>query len=77
MIHYSEEDEKTEMALELERKIRKRGLTHQQAAEFLCLSDDELSTILRLKLAGFSAERLLNFCDAIGKNRPILRSNLS
>jgi predicted XRE-type DNA-binding protein len=68
-IAYNQEYEKTEMALEIERKIRKRGLTHKQAAEILGIEEHQLSTILRLKLAGFSSEKLLNFSDILGKGR--------
>ena len=31
------------MAMEIERKIRQRGLTHQQAAEILGINEDQLS----------------------------------
>jgi len=65
----NEEQEKTQMALEIERKIRQNGLTYQQAEEILGLQEDQLSNILRLKLAGFSSEKLLNFCDTLGKGR--------
>lgn len=64
---YNEELGKTQMAMEIERKIKQRGLTHQQAAEVLGIQEDQLSTLLRLKLAGFSSEKLLNFCDILGK----------
>lgn len=65
----SYELEKTEMAIEIERKIKKRNLTHQQAAEILGIDEHQLSTLLRLKLAGFSSEKLLNFSDILGKGR--------
>ncbi|MBS0654732.1 MAG: XRE family transcriptional regulator [Verrucomicrobia bacterium] len=68
-IAYSQECEKTELALEIERKIRQNGLTHQQTAVILGIDDEQLSNIFRLKLAGFSAETLLNFCDTLGKGR--------
>ncbi len=66
---YNEELGKTEMAMEIERKIRQRGLTHQQAAEILGIDEDQLSSLLRIKLAAFSSEQLMNFCDNLGKGR--------
>jgi predicted XRE-type DNA-binding protein len=54
------------LAIEIKQAIESRGLTQQQAAVILGLDQPKISAIVRGRLDGFSAERLLRFLTELG-----------
>lgn len=52
--------------------IRLRGLSQKDAAELLRTDQAKVSAILRGRISGFSADRLLRFLAALGHNVTIV-----
>ncbi|MBX4932179.1 helix-turn-helix domain-containing protein [Rhizobium bangladeshense] len=68
-IELTPEDEiKIEIAREITRVIQMREYTQKQVAELLCTDQAKVSNIVRGRLSGFSAERLLRFLLSLGVN---------
>jgi len=56
---------KAGLALEIERIIRKRGLTQAQAGKILGIDQPKVSALRNGRLGGFSVERLIRFLNAL------------
>jgi predicted XRE-type DNA-binding protein len=54
---------KAGLALEIERIIRKRGLTQAEAGKILGIDQPKVSALRRGRLGGFSVERLIRFLN--------------
>ena len=63
-----EELAKADLAIEITRQIRERGLTQTEAAMLLGTAQSKISAIRRGKLAHFTYDRLLRFLNILGCN---------
>lgn len=63
---------KAELAREIERLIRERGLTQTQAARVLGVAQSDISNLYRGRLAGYSMERLYRFLTTLGQDVQIV-----
>ncbi len=63
---------KAGLALEIERIIRKRGLTQAQAGKVLGIDQPKVSALRCGRLSGFSVERLLRFLNALDRDVEIV-----
>ncbi len=63
---------KASLALEIERIIRKRGLTQAQAGKLLGIDQPKVSALRHGKLSGFSVERLIRFLNALDRDVEIV-----
>jgi len=59
---------RSELMIQLEREILDRGLTQQQAAELLEVSQPRISDLVKGKIEKFSIDMLVNMLAAFGKN---------
>ncbi len=59
---------KATLSIEIERAIKKRGLTQEQAANIMGVDQPKVSAIVRGRLAGFSMERLTVMLMRLGKD---------
>jgi len=57
---------KSVLAIHIDKVIKKRHLTQQEAGEILGISQPKVSAIIKGRLDGFSAERLLRFLNVLG-----------
>jgi predicted XRE-type DNA-binding protein len=57
---------KAELARQITRIIKARGLTQTQAAQILHIDQAKVSALARGHLRGFSADRLFRFLNALG-----------
>ena len=57
---------KAKLTSEIAQLIEKKGLTQVQAAERMGLDQPKVSRLLRGKLSGFSADRLLTILNRLG-----------
>ena len=58
---------KVELAMEVNRLLRKRGLTQAGRAEALGILPPHVSDLVRYRLDRFSVERLMNFLASLGR----------
>ncbi len=58
--------EKANLAYEIFRTIRDRGLTQREAAKIMGVDQPKVSAIIRGNLKGFSLERLIGLCKKLG-----------
>jgi len=63
---------KARLALEIERTIRKRGLTQARAGEILEIDQPKVSALRNGRLSGFSVERLIRFLNALNRDVEIV-----
>lgn len=63
---------KARLAYEIEKSIRKRGLTQSEAAKILGIDQPKVSAMRNGKLSGFSVERLIRFLNALSRDVEIL-----
>jgi predicted XRE-type DNA-binding protein len=63
---------KAGLALEIERIIRKRGLTQAQAGKLLGIDQPKVSALRHGRLSGFSVERLIRFLNALDRDVEIV-----
>lgn len=63
---------KVQLALAIQREIAERGWSQAQAAEVLSINQPKVSALLRIRLDGFSVERLMNFLTALGHDVEIV-----
>jgi predicted XRE-type DNA-binding protein len=63
---------KASLALEIERVIRKRGLSQAAAAEALGIDQPKVSALRNGRLNGFSVERLIRFLNALDRDVEIV-----
>lgn len=63
---------KAQLALEIERVIRKRALTQHQAARVLGIDQPKVSALRHGRLRGFSVERLIRFLNALDQDVEIV-----
>lgn len=63
---------KAELAREIERLIKERGLTQTAAARILGVTQPDVSDLFRGRLGGFSMERLYRFLNALGRDVQIV-----
>jgi predicted XRE-type DNA-binding protein len=63
---------KAELAARIAVTIEKRGLTQVKAAQLLHVTQADVSDLIRGKLKGFSAERLLRFLNSLGQDVEIV-----
>jgi predicted XRE-type DNA-binding protein len=68
VVKLDEDSEKESLVTDIEWVIRQRNFTQEEAAKIMGITQPELSTVTRRKLAGFSAERLLNFSDRLNRH---------
>ena len=59
---------KAELAAEITRIIRGRHLTQAQAADLLGIDQPKVSRLVRGKLEGFTAERLMRYLTYLGRD---------
>ena len=59
---------KADLAIEIIGVIRKRGLTQQQAAAMLGVGQPKVSAIMRGRLDGISAMKLIEHLNKLGQN---------
>jgi len=59
---------RSELMIQLEREILDRGLTQQQAAELLEVSQPRISDLIKGKIEKFSIDMLVNMLAAFGKD---------
>jgi predicted XRE-type DNA-binding protein len=58
---------KVELAMEVNRLLRERGLTQAGSAEALGIRQPHVSDLVRYRLDRFSVERLMNFLTGLGR----------
>jgi len=63
---------KAKLASRICQLIEERGLTQMQAAKILGLDQPKISALMRGKLSGFSADRLLRFLNDLGQEVDII-----
>ncbi len=56
------------LAVEIVRIIRERGLRQAEAARRLGLPQPKVSALMNYRLGGFSAEKLMRFLTALGRD---------
>ncbi len=59
---------KAELARQIGALIRSRHLSQRKAADMLGVDQPKISALLHGRLAGFSADRLLRFLNALGQD---------
>jgi len=59
---------KVELAMEVNRLLRKRGLTQAGSAKALGILQPHVSDLVRYRLDRFSVERLMNFLTRLGRD---------
>lgn len=59
---------KAELAAEISRIIRGRHLTQTQAADLLGIDQPKVSRLMRGRLEGFTAERLMRYLTYLGRD---------
>ena len=59
---------KVELAVQVNRVLRERGVTQAQAARRLAILQPHVSDLVRYRLNRFSVERLLQFLALLGKD---------
>jgi predicted XRE-type DNA-binding protein len=57
---------KAQLAMQIRRFIEQKDWTQAEAAEVIGLDQPKVSNLLRGRLAGFSADRLLNILNRLG-----------
>src|SRR6202162_4761823 len=57
---------KSVLAIHIQRVIKKRRLTQEEAGQILGISQPKVSAILKGRLDGFSTERLFRFLNVLG-----------
>jgi predicted XRE-type DNA-binding protein len=62
------------LAYEIERSIRKLGLTQRQAASLLGVDQPKVSALRNGRLSGFSVGRLIRFLNALNRDVEIVVS---
>ncbi len=63
---------KAELARQIERIVRSRGLTQAEAAKVLGVDQGKVSALVRGRLSGFSTDRLFRFLAALGSRVEIV-----
>jgi predicted XRE-type DNA-binding protein len=63
---------KAGLAAEIERIIRKRGLSQADAAKILGIDQPKISALRNGRLSGFSVERLIRFLNALDRDVEIV-----
>ena len=63
---------KASLALEIERAIRKRGLSQAAAAQALGIDQPKISALRNGQLNGFSVERLIRFLNSLDRDVEIV-----
>ncbi len=63
---------KAQIAANICRVIRQRGLSQRQAAEILGVDQPKVSALMRGRLEGFSCDRLLRFLNALGRDIEVI-----
>ena len=59
---------KLRLAVEIVRIIRARGLRQTKVAHSLGISQPKVSALMNYRLGGFSAEKLMHFLTALGRD---------
>src|SRR3989304_2135500 len=65
---------KARLAYEIEKRIRKRGLTQAGAGKALGIDQPKVSALRNGRLSGFSVERLIRFLNALNRDVEIVVS---
>ena len=63
---------KAELASKISSLIDEKNFTQMEAAELLGIDQPKVSALVRGRLSGFSAERLLRFLNALGSDVEIV-----
>ena len=63
---------KVQLAIAINRILRQRKVTQDEAARLLQITQPKVSALANFRLAGFSAERLMNFVNALGQDVEIV-----
>ena len=66
---------KARLAYEIEKSIRKRGLTQAEAGKALGIDQPKVSALRNGRLSGFSVERLIRFLNALNRDVEIVVSD--
>lgn len=67
-----EKQTKIRLAIAVNDVVVERKLTQQQAARVLQITQPKVSALTHFHLEGFSAERLMNFLNALGRDVEIV-----
>jgi len=59
---------KVELAVEVNRTLKERGLSQDKAAKLLGIRQPHVSDLVRYRLNRFSVERLMDFLTRLGKD---------
>ena len=59
---------KMRLAVEIVRIVRERGLRQAEAARRLGIPQPKISALMNYRLGGFSAEKLMHFLTALGRD---------
>jgi predicted XRE-type DNA-binding protein len=63
---------KADLVMEIEKEIKKRKLTQEQAALLIGISQPKLSDLLRGRFRGYSVEKLMHFLNFLDKDVEII-----
>jgi predicted XRE-type DNA-binding protein len=63
---------KIQLATAINRMVRKRKLTQDEAARLLQITQPKVSALANYRLGGFSVERLMKFLTALGRDVEII-----
>lgn len=63
---------KAQLSTKIHEIIKRRHMTHVQAAELLGIDQPKVSALIRGRLSGFSLERLFHFLNALGRDVQIV-----
>jgi len=66
------EERLANLALEIERVLRNRGLSQAEAAKILGIDQPKISALRNGRLSGFSVERLIRFLNALDRDVEIV-----
>lgn len=66
--HPEQELLKTQLALQIYRLIKRRGITQTEAGKVLGIKQPHVSALMRNRAGAFSVERLMDFLTALGQD---------
>jgi predicted XRE-type DNA-binding protein len=58
---------KAQIVIRIAKQIKSKGLTQEQAAQLIKLTQPKLSQLLKGHLTGYTIERLLRYADILGE----------
>lgn len=67
-----EEQAKTKLAYQIRQIIKREGWSQTQAAEVLKIDQPKVSALMRLRVHGFSSDRLIRYLNTLGQEVEIV-----